>query len=175
MTVCGAGYKEIGMPLVSLIEQFAAGPARLAAAVRGLSPEQVRARPIPGKWSTLEVVCHLADFEIVFADRLKSVIAEENPVLPGRDEGAFAARLAYDQRELVEELKVVELCRGQLVRILRTLSEADLARQGTHNQAGPLLLGQLLERSIQHVVHHVQFIDQKREALGLASSAGTAR
>jgi hypothetical protein len=37
---------------------------------------QLLARPIPRKWSTLEVVCHLADFEIVYADRIKRVIAE---------------------------------------------------------------------------------------------------
>jgi hypothetical protein len=48
-----------------------------------MSQEQLIARPIPGKWSTLEVVCHLADFEIVFADRIKRVIAENEPALFG--------------------------------------------------------------------------------------------
>ena len=46
-----------------------------------MTQEQLIARPIPGKWSTLEVVCHLADFEIVYADRIKRVIAENEPTL----------------------------------------------------------------------------------------------
>ena len=46
----------------------------LREAVAGLSTEQVRARPVPGKWSTLEVVCHLADFEPIYADRMKLVV-----------------------------------------------------------------------------------------------------
>jgi hypothetical protein len=59
-----------------LINDYLAGPQLLRKAVAGLSREQLLARPIPGKWSTLEVVCHLADFEIVCADRLKRVVAE---------------------------------------------------------------------------------------------------
>ena len=57
----------------------------LREAVAGMSQEQLIARPIPGKWSTLEVICHLADFEIVYADRIKRVIAENEPILFGGD------------------------------------------------------------------------------------------
>ena len=69
-----------------LIEDYLAGPQLLRQAVAGMSPEQLIARPIPGKWSTLEVVCHLADFEIVCADRIKRVIAENEPTLFGGDQ-----------------------------------------------------------------------------------------
>lgn len=126
------------------------------------------ARPVPGKWSTLEVVCHLADFEIVGIDRIKAVIAEIDPTLPGRDEGAFAARLAYHQRDLEDELRLIELGRGQLRRILMTLADADLKRRGIHTEAGPLTLDQLLHRLVGHVTHHLTFILEKRLALGVS-------
>ncbi|MDX1945647.1 MAG: DinB family protein [Pirellulaceae bacterium] len=154
------------MNLATLIEQYSAGPGELRRAVSGLSREQLLARPLEGKWTTLEVVCHIADFEVVFVDRLKAVIAEHEPTLPGRDEGAFAARLAYHQRDLEEELRLVETCRGQISRILRTLTDDDLARRGIHTEAGPLTLEQLLQRIIKHLPHHVQFIHEKRQALG---------
>jgi uncharacterized damage-inducible protein DinB len=154
------------MSLSELTAQYASGPALLRGAVAGLTRNQQLARPVPGKWSTQEVVCHIADFEVVFVDRLKSVIAEDEPQLPGRDEAAFAKRLAYHERDLEEELRLVELCRGQVVRILRTLENADLARRGIHTQAGPLTLQQLLERIINHLPHHVKFIHEKRQALG---------
>ena len=57
------------MSISSLIDEYAAGPALLRKEVAGLTSQQVRQRPVPGKWSTLEVVCHLADFEPVFLDR----------------------------------------------------------------------------------------------------------
>ena len=155
------------MSLATLTEQYAAGPALVRQAVARLSREQLLARPIEGKWSSLEVVCHLADFEAVFVDRLTSVIAENEPTLPGRDERKYAARLAYHQRDLEEQLRLIETCRGHVTRILKTLSDADLVRKGIHTEAGPLTLEQLLGRIINHIQHHVKFIHEKRQALGV--------
>lgn len=152
----------------TLIDEYLAGPDLLRQATRGLSAEQLRARPIAGQWSTLEVVCHVADFEIVYADRIKRVLAEHEPTLFGGNPDQFAARLAYHQRDLEEELAVVESVRRSVGRILRTLEERDFTRVGRHSVDGPLTLGTLLERITQHIPHHVQFIHQKRQALGLA-------
>jgi hypothetical protein len=41
-----------------LIEDYLAGPQLLRKAVAGMSQDQLVARPIPGTWSTLEVICH---------------------------------------------------------------------------------------------------------------------
>jgi uncharacterized damage-inducible protein DinB len=150
-----------------LIDAYLAGPPLLYTAIAGMSREQLQARPVPGKWSTLEVVCHIADFEPVYADRMKRVIAEERPTLLGADEQRFAAALAYHQRDLEEELTIVERTRRQMARILATLPAAALERVGVHNEAGPLTLKELVARITNHIPHHVQFIREKRQALGL--------
>ena len=150
-----------------LIEDYAAGPQRLREAVKGMSREQIVARPVAGKWSTLEVVCHIADFEIVGADRIKRVIAEQKPTLPDGDEKLFAARLSYHQRDLEEELHLIGAVRAQVTRILRTLSDDDFARIGNHTAAGELTLQQLVERGASHIQHHLKFIAEKRKALGI--------
>lgn len=154
------------MPLSALIDKYSSGSNLLRQSISGMTREQVLARPIVGKWSTLEVVAHLADFEVIGVDRLTAVIADHEPTLPGRDEQKYAARLAYDQRDLEEQLRLIELCRSHVTRILRTLTEADLQRRGIHTEAGPLTLEQLLGRSINHVEHHLKFIHEKRQALG---------
>ena len=151
----------------ALINDFAAGPQLIREAVKGMLRDQLLARPMPGKWSTLEVVCHIADFEIVGADRIKRVIAEDKPTLPDGDEKAFAARLAYHSRELEEELQLIGSIRASTARILRTLKDEDFARVGNHTAAGPLTLQQLVERMTRHVPHHVNFIAEKRKALGI--------
>jgi hypothetical protein len=153
--------------LSQLIDPYLAGVQTLREAVAGMTREQLTARPVPGKWSTLEVVCHLADFEPVLADRMKRVIAEERPTLLGADETRYAATLAYHQRELEEELAIVEKTRRQLARILRTLPDDALARVGVHNERGPRSLEQLLTGATNHIMHHVKFIGEKRRALGL--------
>jgi uncharacterized damage-inducible protein DinB len=150
-----------------LIDEYLSGIAVLRQAVAGMSRDQLTARPVPGKWSTLEVVCHIADFEPVFADRFKRVLALDNPTLLGADENRFAAALAYQDRDIEEELAIVEQTRRQMARILRKQPAEALARSGTHNERGPRTLEQLLQTAINHIPHHVKFIHEKRKALGL--------
>jgi hypothetical protein len=153
------------MSISTLIDEYAAGPAELRKLVSGLTAEQVRARPIPGKWSTLEVVCHLADFEPVYLDRLKVILVEDKPTFFGRDENSFAAKFAYHQRELAEELNVIESCRQSMTRILRTLPVSDFQRLGVHSEAGEMSFETLLKRVTNHLTHHAKFIAEKRAAL----------
>ena len=153
--------------LQPLIEQYLDGAKQLSQAIAGMSREQATARPIAGKWSTLEVVAHLADFDPIIADRMKRIIAEENPTLLGADENRFAAALAYHDRDLEEELKIIDLTRSQMGRILRTLPDSALQRVGIHNERGPLSLEKLLGLAIRHIPHHLKFIAEKKQALGL--------
>lgn len=159
------------MSLESLTERYAAGIDLVQQAVAGMTAAQLRERPVPGKWSTLEVLSHLADFEVIGVDRIMAVIAEDGPALPGRDERQFIARLAYEQRDPDEQLQLITLCRRHVTRILRTLTDADLSRCGIHSEAGQLTLEMLLNRVITHVEHHMKFIHQKRRALGMAAPA----
>jgi uncharacterized damage-inducible protein DinB len=151
-----------------MIDSYLAGVETLRKSVAGMSREQMQARPIPGKWSSQEVVCHLADFEPIMADRMKRIVAEDRPTLLGADENRFAEALAYAQRDVTEELAIVAQTRSQMARILRTLAPEAWSRVGVHNERGPRTLEQLLTGAIGHIVHHVKFIDEKRRALGLS-------
>jgi uncharacterized damage-inducible protein DinB len=150
----------------TLIEAYAAGPAKLRKAVAGMTAEQLDAAPVPGKWSSRQVICHIADFEPVYADRMKRVIAENQPTFFGGDPDVFAARLAYSQRDVEEELQLIEAVRRHVTRILRTLAADAFQRLGNHSEDGPLTLATLLERITNHIPHHVQFIEEKRRLLG---------
>ena len=153
--------------LQEMINAYLEGPKTLRRAVAGMTREQATSRPIDGKWSTLEVVCHLADFDPILADRMKRVIAEDKPQLIGADENRFAAALAYADRDLEEELTIIEKTRQQMARILEKLPPQALARTGLHNERGELSLEKLLTTTTNHIPHHVKFIEEKRKALGL--------
>ncbi len=153
------------MQNVDLIKEYAAGPKLIAQAVAGMTDEQLDAVPIAGKWSTRQVVCHIADFEPVYVDRMKRVIAEEQPTFFGGDPDVFVARLAYDQRDVDEELQLIDVVRGQMTRILRTLTSDDFQRIGNHSKDGPMTLETLIRRITGHIPHHIQFIEEKRKAI----------
>ena len=155
------------MTRTELIHTYVAGPRHLREAVAGMTAEQLAARPVTGKWSTKEVICHLADFEPVYADRMKRVLAEDNPPLRGGDPDVWAATLAYDERDVEEELDLIEAVRKQMARILRAVPESAWSRAGVHSEYGPLPLDELLRRITNHLPHHVKFIEEKRRALGV--------
>jgi hypothetical protein len=148
-----------------LISTYLAGPDLVRQAVAGMSREQLHAKPIAGKWSTHQVVCHLADTEAVYAERMKRVIAEHKPPLPAMDPDAWMAQLASPERVIDEELRLIELIRNQMGHILHSLKPDDFRRRGIHSDDGPMALETLLTRITGHVPHHVRFINEKKRAL----------
>jgi hypothetical protein len=49
------------MDQAALLDAYLSGPGMLRAAVTGMSRGQMISRPIAGRWSGLEVVCHLVE------------------------------------------------------------------------------------------------------------------
>jgi hypothetical protein len=149
----------------ALIEKYLAGPQELRKAIAGMTDQQINLAPVPGKWSTRQVVCHLADFEPVYADRMKRVIAEDNPTIFGGDPDVFAARLAYEDRDIEDELSLIEAVRKHVAAILRSVPSEYYQRTGLHSVDGPLSLETLLTRIANHIPHHIRFIEEKRAAM----------
>ncbi len=152
-----------------LADQYIAGVAQIRAAVAGMTREQLLARPIAGKWSTLEVVCHLADFEPILAERMKRIIAygKETPLLLAANENPFAAELKYHDRDLEEELMVIEGTRRQMARVIRALTPEQLQLVGVHSLKGLQTLEKIIQTTTNHIPHHLPFIVEKRKALGV--------
>jgi uncharacterized damage-inducible protein DinB len=153
------------MKFRSLIDEYLAGPGALRAAVAGMSAEQLDAAPIPGRWSTRQVVCHIADAELLYADRIKRVLAEEQPTLMSMDPDRYTS-LMVAGRDVSAELDLVENVRRQVGAILQTLDDAQFERIGNHSVAGPQTLERIVRNVTGHIPHHIPFIAEKRAALG---------
>jgi hypothetical protein len=155
------------MSPTELAAAFRKGAADLRAAVVGMTREQLLARPIPGKWSTLEVVAHIADFDPILIERMKRIIALDEPSLLAADENRFAAALHYQDRDVTEELAVVEAARNQMARVIERLTPEQLRRTGRHSEKGPVTLERVITGATNHVYQHLPFIAEKRKALGV--------
>ena len=155
-------------PIAVLVSQYAEGPAELHRHYSGLAGEQLVARPVPGRWSLLEVLCHLADCEQFFADRIKRTLAMERPLLMGADGGNYPVPLHYHQRDAQEELLLITLTRAQVARIVGLIAPEAWERQAVHSEAGLMTVRALVRHAINHQAHHLRFVEEKRRALGLA-------
>lgn len=150
----------------ALIDAYSEGPQTLRQALQGLSTSHFQAKPGPGDWSIQELVIHVVDSDLVGADRMKRVIAEENPPLLAFDENKWTARLFYEERSLADAVELFDFNRRQMTQILRRLSDADFARVGVHNERGPHTLAQLVATFVNHLEHHLTFLREKRARLG---------
>src|SRR5215471_11964512 len=141
------------MDQAALLDAYLGGPDRLRSAVTGLSREQLISRPIAGRWSVLEVVCHLVDTDANIADRVK----------PER----MLAALAYHDRDVEEELGLFDLTRRQIGRILRASPPEAWERMGVVGDRGDRTVGQMINGAVEHLAHHLGFVIEKRRALGI--------
>ena len=153
-----------------LIDQYEAGADKVAQAIRGLTREDLLCVPDPaanvGRWSMQQVVVHCMDSELVSIDRLKRMIAEDNPTLIGYDENKFLANLFYDEQPADDAAAIVAQSRKLFARVLRKLPPPAFERAGTHNERGRITVGSYLKAVVEHLDHHVKFIHDKRANMG---------
>jgi hypothetical protein len=149
----------------TLIETYAGGAKLIRDALRSTAHVDLDARPIKEKWSVREVVCHLADAEIVYADRMKRVIAENNPTFFEADPNLFGPALHCPQRSLDREFDVIEAIRAHMLPILQSCDATEFQRTGIHSLDGPMTLRTLLQRITDHIPHHVAFIEEKLQKM----------
>ena len=148
-----------------ILQQYDDGPANLRSIVDRVTDSQWDAHPIQGNWSIREVLCHLADAEIIYADRMKRVIAEDNPTFFDADPNVHVPALTSGRRSPHTELMVIEAVRRQTHAILTDCDIEDFQRTGVHSTDGPMTLETLVERITGHLPHHSRFIEEKLEAM----------
>ena len=140
-----------------LIDQYKDGYRVVAEALAGATPEDLDARPAPGKWTAREVAHHLADSEMTAAIRLRLLLAVDNPAILGYDQDEFARRLHYD-RPIEASLDAFKASRRTTAEILDCMSEDDWRREGTHTEHGRYTIEKWLEIYATHAHKHAEQI-----------------
>ena len=151
--------------IATTIDAYAQGPQLLREVIERAPESSWDATPIAGKWSIRQVVCHLTDSEIMYTERIKRVLVEEDPVVMEADPNLHVPALTRPERSLPAELAVIEAVRAHMTPVLRSLSEAHFERTVRHSLEGRLSLQTMLERTTAHLPHHLAFIEQKLRVL----------
>jgi len=147
-------------PTVVLRETLSALPK----AVAGLSAEQLRRAESPGKWSIVQVLQHLADSEVVWAWRMRLILAQERPQLTGYDQDLWAERLHYAETDPADALEVFDVMRRANLRLIGKAAAGDLKRVGLHIERGEESLEHLRRLYAGHDLLHLRQIERIRRA-----------
>ena len=113
--------------------------------------------PAPGKWSAREIICHLADTELVFAFRLRQSLAEPYHVIQPFDQDQWAARYAiYDAASALEMFKAA---REWNLKLIASITGEELQKKLTHPERGEMVVGAIVETMAGHDLNHLAQIE----------------
>lgn len=149
--------------LAAILERFRRGPEVLAVALTGVFGEEIDFTTAPEKWSIRQIVAHVADSELVGAQRFRQVIAEDNPALGAFDQDAWVKNLDYARRLPKQSLETFRRVRAENYELLKPLPENAFERTGVHSERGRLSLRELLEGYAGHAESHARQLQTIRD------------
>jgi len=137
---------------------IASTPSHLCDFLHALGEEHADEPSAPGKWSVREILCHLADCEIVFAYRLRQTLAEPHHVIQPFDQGIWAAHYkCYDARSALAAFTAV---RQFNVNLVDSLPAECFLKPVTHPERGVMTFGVIVETMAGHDLNHLNQIEK---------------
>ena len=148
-----------------LIQIIADLPKKIAAAVAGLSEEQLETPYRPGGWTVRQTIHHVADSHINSLCRFKLALTEENPTIRPYFEDRWA-ELADNRLPVDVSLKLLEAVHLRWSVLLDSLTDADFQRTLIHPDSGEWTIEKFLALYGWHSRHHTAHITNLRERNG---------
>jgi uncharacterized damage-inducible protein DinB len=151
--------------LQRFIHQIEGTPAKLRAAVQGLSLEQLDTPYRPGGWTVRQVVHHLPDSHLNSYIRFKLALTEDEPTIKPYHEDKWAELDDARNAPIEISLALLESLHRRWVLLLRSLARQELARTFKHPELGVVSLDKNISLYAWHGRHHVAHITSLRERL----------
>jgi hypothetical protein len=149
------------------IEEIAATPAHLRAAVDRLSATQLDTPYRTGGWTVRQVVHHVPDSHLNAYLRVKLALTENEPTIKPYDEAVWAELSDSRAGPIEVSLAFLEGLHQRWVLLLRTLREPDFDRRFIHPEHGRAIgLDEQLATYAWHGRHHVAQITSLRARKG---------
>jgi hypothetical protein len=117
-------------PRTERLARLARTAADLAEAIRGCDAPTLRRRPDARNWAPIEVLCHLRDAEESFLDRLRQIMATDEPRFPSVNPNRVAEERQYLRQDGGDALAAFRRHRDGSLAFFGALAEADWKRAG---------------------------------------------
>lgn len=143
-----------------LIKRYRDGHRVVMEALSGITTEELD-RSASGEWTPRQTALHLADSEMMSAMRIRRLLTEDEPLIHGYDEAAFARMLTSD-RPIEPSLEAMRWARETSAQLLERMTEEDWRRTGTHAETGPYSAEDWLTIYAAHAHDHAEQIKRAR-------------
>lgn len=130
-------------------------PGRVERLLRGVPAATLRRRPAPGKWSIAQIVLHLADSELVYGYRLRTILAQNRARIIAFDQNDWAASGRYASRDLRTALDMLRTLRKANLELLRVISRPQWNYYGIHQERGKESVAHMARLYAGHDLNHL--------------------
>lgn len=113
-------------------------------------------RPDPERFTLREIAAHLADWDVIYRERLERTRDEDNPFLPDVDEGRVALDRDYARSDPRESLTRFARNRAAVVALLRALPADAWTRPAEKEGVGTLTVEAQVTLICAHDGHHAR-------------------
>ena len=127
----------------------------LVALLSGLDTKRLRQRPADGEWSALQILCHLADAEMVYGVRIRLILTVERPWISAYDQDAWADRFVEVEHDSKETVSRWRITRDANLRALGSLQPQDWERVGMHAERGEESVALIAQHLADHDRDHL--------------------
>jgi hypothetical protein len=132
---------------------------RLARLIDEHARSELARRPAPGKWSVVEILAHLADAELAFGWRLRSMVASPGVPLQWWDEHLWSEKCAYVRTDVAESLRTFGALRSSNLALLRRVPRASQeSAYGVHERRGRQSVRDFVVMEAAHDLNHIEQI-----------------
>lgn len=147
--------------MISTLKHF---PARLRAAVEGLTPDQLKLKY--RNWTIQQIVHHLADSHINAYVRFKLTLTETQPTIKPYDESRWSALQEPQTTDIQVSLQLLDALHHRWIRVLENLHEQDFLHTYFHPEYKTVVsLGEALGVYAWHCKHHLAQIELVRKEM----------
>lgn len=144
------------------IPVLSATASHLKALAQSIGAAKITAPLAPGKWSPRDVLCHLADCELVFAFRLRQTLAEDHHTVQPFDQDKWAAN--YATIDANEALATFSLLRRWNLLLIGSALPKHAAKPVTHPERGAMTFATIVETMAGHDLNHVLQLERIADA-----------
>jgi uncharacterized damage-inducible protein DinB len=147
-------------------KEIESAPARLRAAVTGLTDDQLDTPYREGGWTLRQVVHHVADSHINAYVRFKLTLTEQEPTIKTYDEARWAEVEEARTGPIEMSLVLLEVLHRRWVASLRLQPPDAFSRMFRHPERGLMSIDALLGLYAWHGRHHAAHITGLRARKG---------
>lgn len=150
-------------------------PEELAGLLERLPHRLFRRQALPGKWTPNQILGHLADVEWIFGYRLRTIRADQTPLLQGADQEKWVEEQDWNSQAPERLLQTFSALRQVNLDFWDSLSPDDFDKAGRHAEADVLLSIRLLQRilaghDLSHLGQIKGYLDMISRGLPLSQS-----